>query len=57
VLQPNHFGDLDELQRTLLAFARHYEQIAKPLKWKFTRADLHRLLDRLDQPAPLQLAA
>jgi hypothetical protein len=40
VLQPNNFTDLAELERTLLAFARHYEQIAQPFKWKFTRADL-----------------
>ena len=57
VLQPNNFTDLDELERTLLAFGRHYEQIAQPFKWKFTRADLHKLLARLDRPAPLQLAA
>jgi hypothetical protein len=57
VLQPNNFTDLAELERTLLAFARHYEQVAQPFKWKFTRADLHKLLARLDQPAPLQLAA
>jgi hypothetical protein len=38
VLQPSNFTDLAE--RTLLAFARHYEQIAQPFKWKFTRADL-----------------
>jgi DDE superfamily endonuclease len=57
VLQPNNFTDLDELERTLLASARHYEQIAMPFDWKFTRADLHTRLTRLDQPAPLQLAA
>jgi DDE superfamily endonuclease len=57
VLQPNTFADLDELERTLLAFARHYEQIAQPFKWKLTRADLHRLLTRIDRPAPPQLAA
>ena len=57
LLQPNNFSDLDELERTLLAFGRHYEQIAKPFDWKFTRADLHKLLSRLDQPAPLSLAA
>jgi hypothetical protein len=57
VLQPNNFSDLDHLERTLLAFGRHYEQIAQPFDWKFTRADLHRLLTRLDQPAPLRLAA
>jgi hypothetical protein len=58
VLQPNNFTDLDTLERTLLAFGRHYEQIAQPFEWKFTRKDLHRLLDRLEAPAPqAQLAA
>jgi hypothetical protein len=33
VLQPNNFSDLDQLERTLLAFGRHYEQIAKPFAW------------------------
>ena len=57
VLQPNNFTDVDELEHTLLAFGRHYEQIAQPFDWKFTRAKLHELLARLDQPAPLPLAA
>jgi hypothetical protein len=58
VLQPNNFRDLDTLERTLLAFGRRYEQIARPFEWKFTRQDLHRLPQRLDQPTPrLQLAA
>ena len=47
-LQPNHFEDLDALERHLLAFGRHYEQIATPFEWKFTRRDLDRLLGRLD---------
>ena len=50
VLQPNNFSDLDTLERTLLAFGRHYEQIAQPFEWKFTRQDLHTLLERLEQP-------
>jgi len=53
VLQPNNFTDLDELERTLLAFSRHYEQIAKPFEWKFTRAKLHDLLARLDPQGPV----
>lgn len=58
VLQPNNFPDLDTLERALLAFGRHYEQIAQPFEWKFTRKDLQALLDRLEQPTPqLQLAA
>lgn len=58
VLQPNNFPDLETLERTLLAFGRHYEQIAQPFEWKFTREDLRRVLKRLQQPTPhLQLAA
>ncbi len=48
-LEPNDFEDLDALERHLLAFGRHYEQIARPFEWKFTRRDLDRLLHRLDQ--------
>jgi DDE superfamily endonuclease len=50
VLTPNDFPDLDTLERTLLAFGRRYEQIATPFEWKFTRADLNRLAERLEQP-------
>jgi hypothetical protein len=56
VLQPNHFEDLDGLEQQLLAFGRHYEQIAVPFQWKFTRQDLYRLLDRLDQSRQLRAA-
>ena len=57
-LQPNSFPDLDTLERTLLAFGRRYEEIARPFEWKFTRSDLQSVLERLDHPAPqLQLAA
>ncbi len=48
VLQPNDFDDLGVLEERLLAFGRHYERIAEPFEWKFTRNDLDRLLDRLD---------
>ena len=51
VVTPNDFDDLDTLEQRLLAFGRRYEQIAAPFEWKFTRADLDRLLHRLDQPA------
>ena len=36
MLQPNDFPDLDTLEQTV-AFGRHYEQIAAPFEWKFTR--------------------
>ena len=48
-LQPNNFADLDALEHHLMAFGRRYEQIAQPFEWKFTRRDLDRVLDRLDQ--------
>jgi len=59
VLQPNDFANLDALEQRLLAFGAHYEQIAKPFEWKFTRRDLDQLLKQLDDPAeqPLRLRA
>jgi len=50
VLTPNDFPDLDTLEQRLLAFGRRYEQIAAPFQWKFTRQDLDRVAQRLDQP-------
>jgi transposase len=49
VLTPNDFGDLAEVERRLLAFQRRYQQTATPFDWRFTRADLAGLLNRLDQ--------
>jgi len=43
VLQPNNFA------------GRRYEQIAQPFEWKFTRQDLDRVLDHVEQ-APQALA-
>ena len=47
LLAPNDFDDLKELEARLLAFQSHYEQIAEPFEWRFTRADLDALLARL----------
>ncbi|HEX2184114.1 MAG TPA: IS630 family transposase [Chloroflexota bacterium] len=49
VLTPNDFRDLAEVERRLLAFQRRYQQTAVPFDWRFTRADLDRLLRRLDE--------
>jgi hypothetical protein len=46
VLTPNDFGSLQEVVDRLDAFERHYNQIAKPFDWHFTRADLAQLLAR-----------
>jgi hypothetical protein len=39
--------EIDEVEARLLAFQQHYEQIATPFEWKFTRNDLNALLDRV----------
>jgi hypothetical protein len=51
VLQPNDFPDLAALEERLLAFAQHYERVAQPFEWRFTRHDLDRLLERLNTTA------
>jgi transposase len=47
VISPNDFASLDALAGTLLAFVDRYNQGARPFNWKFTAADLARLLDRI----------
>ena len=54
VLTPNDFPNLEAVADRLEGFERHYEAIAKPFEWKFTRDDLNELLQRLQpssQPA------
>ena len=47
VLTPNDFNSLTRLRDRLLRFQEHYEQAAQPFQWKFTRADLQKLLAKL----------
>jgi DDE superfamily endonuclease len=47
-LTPNDFGSLGELAERLLSFGRRYREIARPFEWTFTRADLERVLERVD---------
>jgi len=49
VLTPNDFSSLLALGDRLLAFERHYETIATPFRWTFSRTDLRRLLTKLSQ--------
>jgi transposase len=49
VLTPNDFLDLAEVEGRLLAFQRRYQQTATPFDWRFTHADLAKLLCRLDE--------
>ena len=58
VLEPNDFDNLAELARTLNAFEQHWNEIAEPFEWRFTRDDLAQLIDRLATHEPqLELAA
>lgn len=43
---PNDFDTLLVLQDFLERFERHFEEIAHPFKWTFTRSDLAKLLRR-----------
>lgn len=47
VLTPNDFASLVEVEDRLLKFQKHYEEIAKPFEWKFTRKNLLNLMDKL----------
>ena len=47
VLTPSDFASLRELRTNLLAFEKHYQEVAKPFEWKFTRKDLAALMVRL----------
>ena len=61
LLEPNDFPDTATLARALNDFERHYNQVAQPFAWNFTRQDLAELLQRLDnrpyRDPPLALAA
>jgi hypothetical protein len=56
---PHDFEGLDELASQILAFENHYNAIARPFDWRFTRTDLNQLLARIrhhDRHAPHPLA-
>jgi DDE superfamily endonuclease/Homeodomain-like domain len=58
VLTPPDAASLDELAHRILAFQSDYERLARPFEWRFTRADLATLLERLAEKAdPLPAAA
>jgi len=57
VLTPNDFPCLPAVAQRLLDFQHYYELIAKPFQWKFTRADLAKLLAKLNSPVATAQAA
>ena len=46
-LTPNDINSLTALKKRLLDFQAHYEAVAKPFSWRFTRRELGTLLDKL----------
>jgi hypothetical protein len=58
LLEPNDFEGLSVLARTLNEFEHHWNEVAEPFEWSFTRDDLAELMERLAAREPqLQLAA
>ena len=58
VLTPNDFPSLQAVLERLDAFEHHYNQVAKPFEWTFTRRDLADLIARVADHEPrLKLAA
>lgn len=51
VLTPNDFPSLAAVEERLLAFQAHYEAIAQPFEWKFTRRDPATLLNKINSSA------
>ena len=57
VLTPNDFRPLAEVEERLLRFHEHYEHIAQPFRWTFTRRDLQKLLAKIQTSKTAALAA
>jgi hypothetical protein len=58
LLEPNQYHDLALLARTLNHFEQHWNEVAQPFEWNFTRHDLATLIERLALHEPqLRLAA
>jgi len=51
VLTPNDFPSLPNLAERILRFQEHYERIARPFEWKFTRKKLSDLMHKLSSPS------
>jgi hypothetical protein len=57
-LTPNDFSCLEEVEERLLLFQDYYEAMATPFDWRFTRADLARMTNKLlETSTPMRLAA
>lgn len=51
VLTPNDFPDLETLEAAILGFQDIYNEIATPIKWKYTKEALNKTLSRIEARA------
>jgi hypothetical protein len=57
-LTPKDFASLAVLAERIIGFQDHWQRVAEPFNWKFTRRDLDALMARLAEREPrLRLAA
>lgn len=56
VLTPNDFPSLAAVAERWAQFERHYEQVAQPFEWRFTRRNLNDGLEKLTRPEHRQSA-
>ena len=56
-LTPNDFRSLAEVEDRLLRFQDHYQAVARPFQWRFTRRDLDTLLAKLDRDSGVHAEA
>ncbi len=56
-LTPRHFASLTELDERIIGFQTEWQQVAKPIDWRYTRRDLNDYLDRLTEQDRLPRAA
>jgi hypothetical protein len=49
-LTPNTFESLADLEQHLMDFQTYYAAYAEPFNWRFTKKDLHRVLDKIVTP-------
>ena len=54
-LTPAHFTSQDQVARRILGFQDHYQEIASPFTWTFTRRNLRRLKARSPRSRPAAL--
>jgi hypothetical protein len=45
-LNPGDLADISAARHRILGFHKHYQTVARPFQWRFTRRDLPRLLAR-----------